>query len=260
VVTERRKEQQRDRTGTGETIDSGRGLSTDVSPAVSFDHLSSHSCLSTSPVSQPLLQNQKDNTDDHEWHVTFQPTKQPGKKVQSSLETVPEGDVPSYLWKQKTEEGLPEDPNEFLLNASRKGSKDDVELAIKKFGAEFNHKHETGITALLEACKNGHTDVAEFLIKSGADVNEKGTDDRTPLHEAAEAGDLQTVELLLKEKAETVERTRIDATPYDLAYKKGHSEVGSPFNLYCIPIMTVTIIIVSITSDIAACMYFSSYR
>ena len=48
-------------TGTGETIDSGRGLSTDVSPAVSFDHLSSHSCLSTSPVSQPLLQNQKDN-------------------------------------------------------------------------------------------------------------------------------------------------------------------------------------------------------
>jgi len=49
-------------TGTRETIDSGEGLSTDVSPAESFDHLSSHSCLSTSPVSQPLLQNQKDNT------------------------------------------------------------------------------------------------------------------------------------------------------------------------------------------------------
>jgi len=40
-----------------------------------------------------------------------------------------------------------------------------VELAIKKFGAEVNHKHETSNTALLEACKNGHTDVAEFLIK-----------------------------------------------------------------------------------------------
>ena len=65
---------------------------------------------------------------------------------------------------------------------------------------------------------------------SGADANAKGIDDRTPLHEAAEAGDLHTVELLLKEleKAETVERTRIDATPYDLAYKKGHSEVGRP--------------------------------
>lgn len=65
----------------------------------------------------------------------------------------------------QTEEGLPEDPNEFLLNASQKGSKDDVELAIKKFGAEVNHKHETGIIALLEACRNGHTDVAKFLIK-----------------------------------------------------------------------------------------------
>ena len=63
-------------------------------------------------------------------------------------------------------------------------------------------------TALLAACSNGHSSVAEFLLLRGSDPNEKRTSDgASPLLVACEANDLATARVLLR-----FYRTDVNAT------------------------------------------------
>jgi len=56
-----------------------------------------------------------------------------------------------------------------LIDASKKGDKEKVELLLKK-GANVNAKDSTG-DVLMFASENGHKEVVKLLIEKGANVN-----------------------------------------------------------------------------------------
>jgi len=69
---------------------------------------------------------------------------------------------------------------ELIFDASKRGNKQDVELALK-LGANINQKDQMGNTPLHWAAKEGHLEVVKYLIKHGAKINEKNKNGDTPL-------------------------------------------------------------------------------
>ena len=59
----------------------------------------------------------------------------------------------------------------------------------------------------------------------GAEVDLKGPKGKSPLHEATEAHCGSIIEFLIRKDADTVARDDSDATPYDLAFKRGYTDV-----------------------------------
>lgn len=55
-------------------------------------------------------------------------------------------------------------------------------------GADVNSEAKDGATPLYEACRNDHTDIAEYLLSQSADANRPGKDGLLPLHIAAKHG------------------------------------------------------------------------
>lgn len=84
-------------------------------------------------------------------------------------------------------------------------------------GADVNARtnHE-GMTALLGAAREGHTDAAALLIQAGSDVSAKtNVDAFTPLIEAAKGGYEDMVKLLLEAGADPQQQDRIGRSAID---------------------------------------------
>eukprot|EP00178_Gracilaria_changii_P012691 TRINITY_DN35869_c0_g1_i1.p1 TRINITY_DN35869_c0_g1~~TRINITY_DN35869_c0_g1_i1.p1 ORF type:complete len:128 (-),score=22.97 TRINITY_DN35869_c0_g1_i1:66-449(-) len=73
------------------------------------------------------------------------------------------------------------------------GKADVIEYLISK-GAKVNQKDSNGITPLLNAVYESHTEAVKALLKHGADKSIKGPDDQT----AFQAAEKQEIKNLLK--------------------------------------------------------------
>ena len=60
-------------------------------------------------------------------------------------------------------------------------------------GAEVDHRDSEGMTALLVAAFEGHSEVCELLLEGGADVDHADSTGRTPLFAAASMGHAHVV-------------------------------------------------------------------
>jgi ankyrin repeat protein len=80
--------------------------------------------------------------------------------------------------------------------------------------------------AFVQACRNGHTDVARFLLERRADVNARGFLAATGLHWAAINGHADTVRFLLEAGADpSLRDQRFDADALGWAREGGHDAV-----------------------------------
>ena len=85
-----------------------------------------------------------------------------------------------------------------------------------------------GSTALLIACKNGHSHVSQVLISKGADISLRVDDGSTALLLAVCAGNVDLVLLVLKFRmCDLNERNEDGFPPLDLAQHYGHEEIVS---------------------------------
>lgn len=86
-----------------------------------------------------------------------------------------------------------------LMNASRDGKSDLGRLLIDK-GAKLNNTAKYKLTALMLAVINHHKDIVKFLIDAGADLQLKGSKPfaQTPLEYAVEHNNDEIVKILAK--------------------------------------------------------------
>ncbi|OPY76034.1 MAG: Ankyrin repeat protein [Syntrophorhabdus sp. PtaU1.Bin058] len=102
-----------------------------------------------------------------------------------------------------------------------------VKLLLDK-GADVNAKWATeGITALIFASQEGHTDVVKLLLDKGADVNAKwATEGMTALMMASWEGHKDVVKLLLDKGADVNAKTITEGmTALMMASWEGHKDV-----------------------------------
>jgi len=86
-----------------------------------------------------------------------------------------------------------------LISAAAAGKTRRVDSLIQEKIKNVNVKEdEAGLTALMKAAMNGHTQTVDLLIAKGADVNVEDKVSETALMKAAINGHLQTVDLLIK--------------------------------------------------------------
>jgi hypothetical protein len=112
-----------------------------------------------------------------------------------------------------------------LMGASKEGHTEVVRLLLDK-GALLDEKSESGITALMQTSATGHTEVVRLLLDKGALLDEKDEDGRTALMRASYPGHTEVVRLLLDKGAlldEKDEHYRRTALMH--ASDNGHTEV-----------------------------------
>jgi ankyrin repeat protein len=73
--------------------------------------------------------------------------------------------------------------------------------ALIKAGADVNVKNKYGVSPLMIAAANGHTEIVTALLEANADVNAAHTDGSTPLWVAAANGHTEIVTALLAAEA-----------------------------------------------------------
>jgi ankyrin repeat protein len=89
----------------------------------------------------------------------------------------------------------------------------------------YSAKDEDDLTALHDASREGHVDVAGVLLERGADVSARDSRDRTPLYVASGGGHLGMVRLLLQRNTDIHARDKDGQTPFQRASAGGHQDV-----------------------------------
>ena len=109
-----------------------------------------------------------------------------------------------------------------LFNSILEGDLDGVIAAIAQ-GGRVTMRGPQGLTTLLAAAQNGHTDICGLLLANGSNVNEihPYTKD-TALHLAASQGHNALVEALLSWGAEVNPQSHVGFTPLHAACQEGH--------------------------------------
>ncbi len=92
-------------------------------------------------------------------------------------------------------------------------------------GADQEHKTDEMHTALMEACMDGHLEVARLLIENGAQVNMPPDSFESPLTLAACGGHVELANLLIDHRADLEERNDEGYTPLMEAAREGHEEM-----------------------------------
>ena len=102
----------------------------------------------------------------------------------------------------------------------------DFAKALITKGADVNAKDENGITPLIFAAGEGHTEIVKELIAKGADVNVKDEKGFSPLMHAAFRGRTETVKELIAKGADINARAtgKHDVTPLMFAAFEGHTK------------------------------------
>ena len=109
---------------------------------------------------------------------------------------------------RREKEASPQEYAASLINivyAARDDKVADVEFVLRYAPENVNDKDATGNSALHEAARHNHVEVATMLLASGADTGSKTmyrSGRRTPLHVAAECDSLEVAGLLLKANAD----------------------------------------------------------
>lgn len=88
------------------------------------------------------------------------------------------------------------DLSKLLLESSLAGNIDRVAFALKN-GADINAKDDKGLTALMFAFDNGHTEVGKFLIANNTDVDTRDQKGWALLTIEASNGNAEHVRMLL---------------------------------------------------------------
>ena len=91
-----------------------------------------------------------------------------------------------------------------LWVAAKAGNKDKVKqiLASPLVNPDSDVNNSWSLTPMLEASKNGHTDIVKILFDRGADINKRDIFGKSSLYYAAENGKVHTVQLLMNLGAE----------------------------------------------------------
>ncbi len=114
-----------------------------------------------------------------------------------------------------------------IFEYSRRGLGEDLESVLHKVHPDTYVAYD-GSTALLMACKNGHTQVCEMLLKQGANVSARTDEGSTALILAAATGRADLVCLVYDSRPDDVDETNEDGyTALDIARYYGHAEVVS---------------------------------
>ena len=107
-----------------------------------------------------------------------------------------------------------------------------VMVLLEKLEGQFDlttEKRSDGMTALICACHEGHTDVVQLLLKHpDVDLNAKGCYGSTPFLTACSRGHKDIVQLLLKQpegKININEKTYCGQTAFILACHRGQTDV-----------------------------------
>ncbi|MHA7841092.1 MAG: ankyrin repeat domain-containing protein [Gammaproteobacteria bacterium] len=111
-----------------------------------------------------------------------------------------------------------------LLVAACNGHTDTVRWLLQEGGASIKERNEQKYTALLNAAYNGHTDTVMWLLnEAGASIADKSKEKNTALISAAHNGHLDTVRWLLREGGASIEeRNRFSFTSLLEAAYSGH--------------------------------------
>jgi ankyrin repeat protein len=121
-----------------------------------------------------------------------------------------------------------ETENAALHQAARRGHGEIVRLLLSHSKAKLNLRGECGMTPLLLALSQGHTEIANYLLEAGADATLADEAGNAALHQAAGRGHAETVRILLSHsKAELNVRGQRGMTPLLLALSYGRAEVAN---------------------------------
>lgn len=108
-----------------------------------------------------------------------------------------------------------------LLEASKQGHTDIVRQLVVNSGAPFTSDW-LGTTALHLAAQNGHFEIAEILLRGGVNRDARTKLDRTALHLAAQVGSLEVVDLLLIHGSDVNASDMLKMSPLHWAVERGH--------------------------------------
>ncbi|WP_448218545.1 ankyrin repeat domain-containing protein [Endozoicomonas sp. 2B-B] len=115
-------------------------------------------------------------------------------------------------------------PNQAFYDACYYGDLDQVERSLAE-GVNVNAVMTDGLTALMLASINGHTDIVERLINAGAEVNTaRNEDGGTPLLFAAQENNSDCVKLLINKGADLNAEAKNGATPVSIAAAMGNTD------------------------------------
>lgn len=114
---------------------------------------------------------------------------------------------------------------DWLHDASTRGETATVKRLVDKAGYPPDLKDRCGTTALQNACRYGHFEIAKYLIEKGSDVNHGYGAQWTPLHFASAGGYASIVELLLSHGALVNCGLGDGTTPLHMACAYDHVDV-----------------------------------
>ena len=118
-----------------------------------------------------------------------------------------------------------------LLLASYHGDLDEIADLFFRSIPNVNVKGNNNVTPLILASQQGKLDVVAFLLDKEARVNDIMTDGKTALLMACKNGHTEIVEILMKRGADQYVKSN-GKTPRDIAISNGHTEIVKILDSY----------------------------
>ena len=125
--------------------------------------------------------------------------------------------------------GNPQKDLTDLIENSKKGDIEKVNVLLDKTNVGVNDQDKDGMTPLIAAASRGersqNADVMDLLIEKGANVNKQNNQGETALYVASKNGQKLAVEILLSHKANPNLKTNTGETPLLAAVRNEDDEI-----------------------------------